>query len=391
MRLPGDEALVGTVPRVRADLNRAESEESAFHRALNRLLKSGAYTSVLDVHSFPKGHHDAEVVLMPAQDADSQAVADRMVAALEGGGYAAKVAPRGPENWILRKAEKTHTPAVLIEVSEGVDVSRLGDLAAVINAERLAYFAPEGEVWFEEGGPPVSNPLARIRSIIYKCDGSAQVGLCPVNPWGKRFQHEFKVNAPSLDLSNGAIHGKVAYQPSGPILGIGDYQLPISSVEFANSARPAYRIGTLEALVLADGTPWGFGRKVGLFVDSSMSRLFAVAENPAAAGQIGGLPALETPEALVKFVNQRLAAVAFVKTGCAACENVKPHLHALAGMFDYKVAAVDCSVAEMDKAAEELGITLFPTLGIFSHGTRIDLVDDVPGHIERVESSAVPT
>lgn len=321
--LPGDEMLAGKVGLHRGDLNHPASEGTGFHRSLNRLLGSGAYSCVIDAHSFdprglPKERAGSDVVLAVGRNPESAALADEIAACLAEGGYRTTIFQAANEVWTLAKAERSGTPAVLIDVNERIEESRIGDIAACVNAARREFFEPNRVMTAEDGSPPVSNPLAQIKSITYRCDGLTQVGLCPVSPSGKRFEHTFAMNAPSLDTVNGNIHGKIAYNPTGPILGIGDWPGQVGLAEFVNSSQPRYRIGTLEYVTLKNGMPWGFGNhRAGLFVDSSMQRLFVVMENPAAPHQVSGVEKIESVEAFERHVGgEKLAAVLFLSATC---------------------------------------------------------------------------
>lgn len=390
--MPGDEVLLGKVGLHRGDLNHPASEGTGFHRSLNRLLGSGAYSCVIDAHSFdprglPKERAQSDVVLAVGRNPESAALADEIARCLVEGGYRVTIFQAANEVWTLAKAERSGTPAVLIDVNEKVDESQLSDIAACVNAARHEFFAPNRVTTSEDGSPPVPNPLATIKSITYRCDGLTQVGLCPVSPSGKRFEHTFAMNAPSLDTVNGNIHGKIAYNPTGPILGIGDWPGQVGLAEFVNSSQPRYRIGTLEYVTLKNGMPWGFGNhRAGLFVDSSMQRLFVVMENPAAPHQVSGVEKIESVEAFERHVGgERFAAVLFLSATCPHCAELKPHLPAVCDLFP-NLKVVDCTDEGMMDLAVEQQISDLPCLAIYVDGERVDCVSGNAALEEAVEA-----
>lgn len=371
LAMPGDEMLVGSVPRTRSDLNRATSESSTFHRALNRLLRSKAFPLLLDAHSFnpelSSHYRGLDVALLVSPDATSRNLAEDVESDLKAAGFKARRFARRPVNWILRKAERFHVPALLVEVSESLSPEQIREAADIINGIRMAAL----------GEQALDNPLTAlpIGSIQYRCDTRTQVGLCGIHP-GRLYEHRFARNPPLFDPASGQIYGRVRLYNGPDKWGIDDYPQPQTSADFAPAATPAYRLGALVEVKPVGGYPWR-PRGAALYTDAGLGRLYVVTRNPAAT--IGGLPALASPGEFREFVDgPGLRSVVFLKSGCSSCEKVKPHLHALAGLFD-NIAAIDCAGEDHEALALKSGVPGFPHLVTFLGGRPVGEVGDLAG------------
>lgn len=371
LAMPGDELLVGNTPRTRSDLNRATSESSTFHRALNRLLRSKAFPLLLDAHSFnpelSSHYRGLDVGLLVSPDAASRDFAQAVETSLKAANYKVRRFARRPVNWILRKSERFHVPSLLIEVSESLSAERIREVADLINAVRSGTF----------GGEALDNPVNAlpIGSIQYRCDTQTQVGLCGIHP-GRLYEHKFQRNPPLLDQANGQILGRVRLYNGPDKWGIDDYPQAQTPADFAPAATPAYRLGALVEVKPIGGYAWR-PRGAALYTDAGLGRLYVVTRNPAAT--IGGLPALATPNDFREFVSgPGLRSVVFLKSGCSSCEKVKPHLHALAGLFD-NIAAIDCAGEDHEALALKSGVPGFPHLVTFLGGRPVGEVGDLAG------------
>lgn len=232
---------------------------------------------------------------------------------------------------------------------------------------------------------PRSPYLVPITSIFYLCYEGSEIGLCPMNP-DEYYEHRFEENRPLFDTRTFRIHGKVRMVPKGSNAGIHDWfmawtgEIPAREVE--NTARPRWRIGVVEKLILENGKIVPYGNGALLWTDESMTRLFIMP--PGRNGGPGGLRQVASAEEYDSLAKAKgLTAFYFWQPGCAHCDALEPRLPALAGMFT-RLHAVNA--AKLPALAAREGIQATPRVSVFLDGEKIEVLRDLEKLLDAVEA-----
>jgi thiol-disulfide isomerase/thioredoxin len=366
--LPGDEILPGDKPRSMGDYVRPESAKSKWHRKLTALLRSKMFKLLVDVHSQPQGARllggsNVSVTYTPDRRASTMA---RMIVELLGErGVDARrqIAGALDRNFILTRARQEGIPAIAVDISEDAPRDAITKLGSVVNDVRRALFEPA------RVGPQQNPPgahLIPIRSILYDCDGNADVGLCTTHPPGKEWYHDFERNPPLYDRQTGRVHGLAFVKADG----VNDWSGSVPDWIIDNTFNsPMYRISRLKGFILADNTEvplWG----QSLWTDRTRTRLFVIGNNP--SGTLGPVPLLQSEVDAVEISKKKgRVGFYFFSEQCPGCTELKPLLDRIVQQFDY-LFAVDWT--KFAKLGELHNVLAIPCIVVYRDGERGEML-----------------
>lgn len=155
---------------------------------------------------------------------------------------------------------------------------------------------------------------APIAWVNYDCDGHADAGLCLTD--GRDRKHQFRKNAPLLDLDTMQVVGPIKFVDNG----IHDWPGGVPPAR----GPPTRRIGKLDSFILSTGHVVDFStRPYGLYTDNAGVALYPVQENP--GPELEGFRAINGSAELERVTAaESTTAIVYVARDCANCAAARP-------------------------------------------------------------------